>query len=453
MIVGHFGELWSKFNAAGGTPVLTAFGGVIVTGVLSYILQERKSRIEDRRLQPDAKRLRGEELYHQDERSFNRILLAVAASIAVLKGLRTPYAWALTQAQIDYHFGFLRRGLFGELCRQLCVPIWRTGVFTVLSFVLLGVLLGALRWAARTSGLDDAGECAFTALLAGSFCITMLVNLVGYFDITLILIALIVLSISRPELQLVAVGALGIVGVLIHELYAVAFLPVSLVGSVIWLSGKPSYKRALALFAAMIVPGILTFYIVQRPGLTDGQVTAIAHAMQARTNFTVDTGMLHEVLVTSSKASRAYMASLLSLRTWWVIEMFGLLAFLPVTLFFLALAWIWARPYGKAVQWFLVAATFAPLGLNLIGFDRYRWLMMMGMCSVLCAMGVGWQRTRSEDAPALMNIAWRRMAVLLLAVSLATNIGFFLGSAEGYPFMNYWWNVHAANYMTNPSLK
>jgi hypothetical protein len=60
----HIGELWRRFNAAGGTPVLTGFGGVIVTGVTGYFLQERKSEIEDRRLQRDAKRLRGEELYH-----------------------------------------------------------------------------------------------------------------------------------------------------------------------------------------------------------------------------------------------------------------------------------------------------------------------------------------------------------------------------------------------------
>jgi hypothetical protein len=64
MIDSGFAELWRGFNAAGGTPVLTAFGGVIVTGIIGYVLQERKSRIEDRRQQRDAKRSRGEELYH-----------------------------------------------------------------------------------------------------------------------------------------------------------------------------------------------------------------------------------------------------------------------------------------------------------------------------------------------------------------------------------------------------
>jgi hypothetical protein len=60
----HIGELWRRFNAAGDTPVVTAFGGVIVTGITGYLLQERKSEIEDSRLKRDAKRLRGEELYH-----------------------------------------------------------------------------------------------------------------------------------------------------------------------------------------------------------------------------------------------------------------------------------------------------------------------------------------------------------------------------------------------------
>jgi hypothetical protein len=64
IVVGHFNELWNRFNAAGGTPVLTAFIGVIATGIVTYALQERKNRIEDQRQQRDAKRLRGEELYH-----------------------------------------------------------------------------------------------------------------------------------------------------------------------------------------------------------------------------------------------------------------------------------------------------------------------------------------------------------------------------------------------------
>lgn len=56
-------QLWSDFNANGGVPVLTAFGGVIVTIAGNYVLQERRDALRDERRLRDAKRERGEELY------------------------------------------------------------------------------------------------------------------------------------------------------------------------------------------------------------------------------------------------------------------------------------------------------------------------------------------------------------------------------------------------------
>ena len=174
----------------------------------------------------------------RDERSFYRLLLVAGGFIAVLKGLRLPYIWAATQAQIDYRSGYLRRGLFGEVCRRLHIPTWHYSVFSIVAFGLLAAFFWLLARSVRRSGLDAAGLGAFSALLASSFCITMLTNLVGYYDILMALLVLGVMQFQSPRVQVIAALAAGIVGVMVHELYAVAYLPVSLAGVVSCAHGR-----------------------------------------------------------------------------------------------------------------------------------------------------------------------------------------------------------------------
>jgi hypothetical protein len=376
-----------------------------------------------------------------DERMFCHLLLVVAGAIAVLKGIRTPYSWAATQAQIDYRHGFLRRGLFGEICRLLHIPIWNYGVFTLLSFLLLGICLALLIWRVFRSGMDLAGVGSLSALVAGSFSITYLVNVVGYFDVFMLLMVLIVLTIPSPWLQLLVAGIFGVIGVLLHELYAIAFLPVSLVGPVCWAAQSRKPARVAGVVIALLVPSVLFFVLAHRPELSQQQAIALGQEMQQRVNFRAYTPMLNVLWIPASD-TRSYMLHLMAIRSWWVVELFGLLAFLPTTLFFFVLAWRWAKPFGHMAQAYLIPATFAPLLLNFAGYDRYRWLMMMALDAIVCAMAVVWYRSRARDSVSIVGVGWRRAAVLLLAINLTTDIGFLFGHAQGFPFENYWWAHH-----------
>jgi hypothetical protein len=126
--------------------------------------------------------------------------------------------------------------------------------------------------------------------------------------------------------------------------------------------------------------------------------------------------------------------------SWWVEEGFGLLAFLPTACFFLAVAFRLASGRSRFVKLWMVVSIFAPLSLNLIGFDRYRWLTMMTLNAFLVVIAVGFANRRSQAVPAdkEFSVVWRRAAILLLAVNLATDIGFFHSHAKGFPFRDYW---------------
>ena len=395
--------------------------------------------------------------YFSDEARFNRLLLVFGGITAVLKGVRLPYVWAATQAQIDYRYGFLRRGLFGEICRQLHLPIWRYGIFTAISFLVVGCVLALLAWCVRRSGLDAAGLGAFTALIAGSFCISSLVNTVGYFELPMAILVLLTILIPNPRLQLAAVVLSGVAGVLVHEIYALTYLPISLVGPVCWASEQDSqhvrWTRWISVGCAALVPWLTIFFILNHAQLTMAQAGVLKRVIHARVDFQLDDPMLNVLAVTSRESLQA-MQTYLRAGAWWVEEALGLLAFLPTTCFFLAIALREAARLGRVVKTWLVLATFSPLLLNIIAYDRYRWLALMTLNAMLAAITISYfnqrsrrqhelSRSKAEPSP-IFSVAWRRAAVFLLVVNLATDIGFFKDHAKNFPFRDYWVEYRAA---------
>jgi hypothetical protein len=394
----------------------------------------------------------------RDESRFYRLLFATGGVIALLKGMRLPYIWAATQAQIDYRSGYLRRGFFGEVCRRLHIPIWHYSVFCVVAFALLACFFWLLVRSVQRSGLDAAGLGAFTALLASSFCITLVTNIAGYYDILMALLVLAVMQFKNPRVQVMAALAAGIVGVLVHELYAVAYLPVSLAGVVSGLAAEEQRQKKLwvGLTAAIVIPWTIILLPLGHTKMTAADIAQLAGAIRARVDFPSHDGVLVEIFAHSSGENLRRMLSYMHAGAYWVSECFGLLAFLPTTLFFLALAWRIAGERQRALRWYFVLCTFAPLLLNLLAYDRFRWLAMMELNAALCAIAVCWthnrlQYTRSDTSyQPVFGVAWRRAAVFLIAINLATDIGLFQGDARSFPFQSYWTDYHEAQKAHRP---
>jgi hypothetical protein len=377
----------------------------------------------------------------RDEHRFYRLLLLFSAVTAVLKGMHMPYSWPVTQAQIDYRDGFVRRGLLGEICRRLHIPIWHYQAFSLLSFALLACLLALLAWSIRRSGLDRIGLGSFTALVASGFFVTMLVNLVGFLDVILLMLLLLVLQVRDPRWQLLTATAAGVIAVLFHELYAIAFLPVSLIGPLCWAArgGRTSWRRWLLVGLAASVPWMVVFRIARESNMSPAQSLEMQRQIRARVDFEPYDLMLDEVLTNSNQQSREQMFTLIKEPEWWLVEGFGLAAFLPTTMFFLMIAWRVAGTQPRIVRWYMVGSALAPLLLNVVAYDRFRWLMMMAIDAVLCAIVACWLRRphQSEIVLPEFGIAWRRAAVFLIAVNLATDIGFFSGHSRNFPFFDY----------------
>lgn len=389
-----------------------------------------------------------------DEFRYHRLLLVVAGTIAILKGLRLPYIWAATQAQLDYRYGYVRRGLFGEFCRRLHVPIQHYAVFCVVSFVLLAGMFWLLWRTMRRSGLDAASMGVFTALLGSSFCITLLTNLVGYYDILMAMMVLAVMQFNAPRVQAIVALLAAIIGVLVHDLYAIAYLPVSLAGIACVLDERPSGRKGLIALttAAIIVPWTI---VLLPPGrLTGAAIARLNGAIHARIDFPFHEGVLLAIFADSTHANVARMLGQMHAGTYWVEECFALLAFLPTTLFFLAAAWHIAGKESRRLRLYFAICTFAPLLLNLVAYDRYRWLGMMELNAAICAMAACWRRSVTNNRQMeRFGIKWRRAAILLIALNLATDIGLFQGNSHPFPFLSYWNDYKAAKQSYRPVLQ
>jgi hypothetical protein len=149
--------------------------------------------------------------------------------IAFCKGIREPNAWSYTQAQLDYSTGFMRRGLFGAVLRHpLELNLYCH--FAVFSTALLLLLFGVLALLARSSKLAQRtppGE--LLAVYASSYSVTYLAHLNGYFDIPLALLCVGPLFVRSTGWRLAAAAAATVVGILIHEQFFFAFLPLLVV--------------------------------------------------------------------------------------------------------------------------------------------------------------------------------------------------------------------------------
>lgn len=218
-------------------------------------------------------------------RAFWLALSLVAGALAFMKAARIPNRWSATQALLDYEHGFLRRALFGATMRAIGVPIHRYQVFVVVAWLCLFLCLSTLVLLALRARLFDSprGQ-ALTTVFFGSYAITYLSHLVGYMDLILIALAAGSVSVRRPRVQVAAALLAGGVGILIHELYAVAFLPWTLLPALIHAARTRRWLwfwAALTVFASIM--GLLAC-VLARP-VEPSAMQALVADLSSRADF------------------------------------------------------------------------------------------------------------------------------------------------------------------------
>jgi hypothetical protein len=158
-----------------------------------------------------------------------RVMLAV--NVAVLVGVFwhkvllppfVPYIHLL----VDYHFGFTKRALIGEIVSVFTdkVPVWL--VFALAGVVWLITLGLFVRLFQKTFGFDEKNLPLFLFMAASPFFFKNFMHTLGHFDIYGALFAIILLLMPARSVAYVRMAALlAIILILIHHIHLLMYVP------------------------------------------------------------------------------------------------------------------------------------------------------------------------------------------------------------------------------------
>jgi hypothetical protein len=378
-----------------------------------------------------------------DDSRFWLIITIALGGVAFVKGLRRPNLWTATQTQFDYRFGFIRRGLFGQVLSWLDIPANHYAVFAIVAYLLLIVLTMVLiRWVWMSRVFQTIDRGTAVALFFTSYAMTYLANMVGYTDILLMAMAVIVIGIRHHGTRLAAVILAGAVGVLIHESYLIMFLPLTLLPSILTASPREQMARRSAIIAAAaLIVAIITIIIALRPSMTPALRDRLQQDVQSRVDFPPRPDCF-EVLLHSTRSNVLFMAHVMSGSKWWVNQIYALLVFLPAAamltwLSLRAIAMCYRGPYPALVRLCVLAAGCSPALMQFLGWDLYRWYALVVIDSFLVLAVISRYCLIPASSAIELSRPTRNLIVLIIALNLVTgNVGTFDGT-EPFPFMGH----------------
>jgi hypothetical protein len=149
-------------------------------------------------------------------------LLGVTLVLTLSRAWRWPNDFAEAHWLLDYRFGFVKRGLAGQILASV-LKVSRSeptaAIISAIAVTLLIALAIALLWTAwqlmRNAANEDAATMAALAFLSSPF-VVMSAHLTGYLDGLLLLLIMVAISLMLRG-RFWAAGALGAIAVLVHE--------------------------------------------------------------------------------------------------------------------------------------------------------------------------------------------------------------------------------------------
>ena len=364
----------------------------------------------------------------------------------MLKGIRVPNRWVATHLQFDYSQGFFKRSLAGAALKALGVSVAEYATVMTLSSAVTLACVGAGAWLIWRAGLlRSARGAALTLVFTSSYAIALLAHFNGYFDVWLLALLAptlgAVLRAGPGVARWASLGASAIavgVGLFVHENALVLVAPPLCLA--LWL--KERRLEATLLGAAALGT---TLWLMEH-GVGDEQTVRqlIGHHRRQ-----VDFPLRHDAFKVFARSTDSNIE--VTLRRFERPRRLGrllgsLVTMLPAASLFIYMAtrrmlhaWrarhVALRASSAAI---LVAASLAPLGLHLFGWDMHRWNALAVISSFLCLLVCVHLFEARPLSPRERYLA-PRLAALIIAFNLAAGFGFFDGyQPTNAPFFKHW---------------
>ena len=371
------------------------------------------------------------------DRRFWTALSFLLGAISLMKGIRFPGPWAATQAQLDYRYGFVKRGLFGAV---FTTPLGLNHYarFAVFSFAVLALAVILLVVVARRSGVARVGSGEAVAVFAAGAALLYLGNLNGYDDV-LLLAATLGLLLIRSSFKRFAIGLpVCVAAMLVHEGFLLLLLP-----AVLFSFAADAMEQRIVLRSAGFLAAVLGLcclltgvVLAARAPVNPERALLEKQAMRARVDFPVRDAFF-AVLTRSAAANARLMVHEQGHGEYQLSNLAGVLSMLPVVvlqLVYLRLVCVgsghvWLRGTGWAVA---LAASLAPVLMNALGYDTQRWYAFVSVSAflVLALLVRALPNAVFAVTPSLRNAT-----ILTIAVSMAVSESMLTVHGNDYPFV------------------
>ncbi len=162
--------------------------------------------------------------------SYWRWLIAINAAIMIagiaIKVTRALPSLTYIHLLVDYHFGFIKRGLIGELLSLVTSKVSPWMVFALGGATIVVTLLLYLKLFQKTFGFSERTLPLFVLIVGSPMFFKNFINCIGYFDIYGCALAIVLLLIPAESLAFVAFAVAGsIVLILIHHIHMLLYIP------------------------------------------------------------------------------------------------------------------------------------------------------------------------------------------------------------------------------------
>lgn len=373
-----------------------------------------------------------------------RVISYSLAALQIAQGLSHPANdFVKSYWLIDYHEGFLRRGLAGQALDVVVGEPTRTAT------VLAGYVVAAISIIPVLVVLEllirrRTQACSFLALLiaASPFIFDQLSYHRRPDQLGFALLVITVLGITRTRSRsLIVLGGAGLafaVLCLIHEGVALYYLPFAIAVALVARTTAPEPPAAGTLLALLSLPSVIVCGIL----LTRTPKPGTAQRLRAHSAVTVNGDTMFDYI--DSHASQSVLQIRETSAT--AIAMMVIMGVALLALHIVLVRWrcgtelfvALRRDTGAGIQ----AVAFTALGLGylatfVLGIDWMRWFCIFGACWLVCTAALALAAApleRNGVAGAFRLPLWT--LVLLAYLALLQPLSEVLGTKQGalYPF-------------------
>lgn len=310
------------------------------------------------------------------------IALAILAAVGALSYSRGFWlgmqGWGVFNWYVDYGSGFIKRGLIGTITSPFLsghTPAFVETFVSTQHLVLCSLLgIGLIWMASRTLIVDVRSAFLVWLCFATSQFLPTLAYNSGYLDIHLFIL-LFLATIMWKNGKFLALGIIGLVGPLLHEMFVFLWMQILVLSLTRARHGLKPFEiiAVLAPFASVLL--VISFHSQNAVALELAEVPVDAEmrAVLFRQQFGQTTVAAIAQMI---KMFREDAVNVISATSYFLLPTFAIFV----------LSWQRWRASGPDWPWRFVAltlATLSPVLVLLVAWDLSRFLVMTTFCGVL----------------------------------------------------------------------